>query len=615
MGTRWGMGPVFAYESLLNARRWQVYAGRSFFVLVLLVGMTIVWIGRNSYGFAPVPSGSTYQEMARIGALFFYAMAGIQVSLVMLAAPAAAAGSICMDRARGTLAHMLVTDLSDVEIVLGKLGARLAPVFGLIACGVPVAALGTLLGGIEFGAIVGLFLVSLALAVLGCTLALCISVWAKKTHEVLMAVYMIEGFWLLSLPIWWSYTVRSTVMAPPDWFQKANPYVLVFAPYTKPGFAGAADYAAFTGVVLALSAALAVLSIVRLRRVVVRESGRPQQAVRRRRLVELERIFPSLAGPTLDGNPVLWREWHRNRPSRLARCLWAVLLLITWALAAWGTYQIITEDTAQRAMGLGLGFKIQLLFGLLLLSATAPTALAEERVRGSLDVLLATPLSTCSIVVAKWWGMYRGVLLLALMPLYTAVLMAGTTPDTPAWALTWRGRPAVVPLAVWERILAATFCPADFLASGAVIVSLGLLLATWVRRLGRAVALSVIAYFLTAIGWIMLIQFLFSPMAYDATVEQIDWNRFLIDCARSLSPLSGPLSPLQMLEQDPFHRREHVWVGIGVVIAIKAAFAGLLLWLTIKTFDRCLGRVPESRSSTPAKKPVDLEELAPGAAP
>ena len=47
MWKRWGMGPVFVYESLLNARRWQVYAGRSLFVLVMLLGMTTVWIMRN----------------------------------------------------------------------------------------------------------------------------------------------------------------------------------------------------------------------------------------------------------------------------------------------------------------------------------------------------------------------------------------------------------------------------------------------------------------------------------------------------------------------------------------------------------------------------------------
>ncbi len=42
---RWhmGLGPVFVYESIANARRWQVYAGRSVFVLVLLLGLVVTW--------------------------------------------------------------------------------------------------------------------------------------------------------------------------------------------------------------------------------------------------------------------------------------------------------------------------------------------------------------------------------------------------------------------------------------------------------------------------------------------------------------------------------------------------------------------------------------------
>src|SRR5258708_3937940 len=99
MGMRPGLGPVFVYESLLNARRRQVYAVRAGFVLVLLLGMVCIW-------FANVPVGSTnggpaptFKMMAEIGEGFFYALTGIQVSLVLLAAPAAAAGSLGMDRA------------------------------------------------------------------------------------------------------------------------------------------------------------------------------------------------------------------------------------------------------------------------------------------------------------------------------------------------------------------------------------------------------------------------------------------------------------------------------------------------------------------------------------
>jgi ABC-type Na+ efflux pump permease subunit len=606
MWKRWGPGPVFAYESLLNARRWQVYVGRSLFVLMMLVGMTMVWITRDNLPTTPaVKKLPTYKEMAKLGEWFFYALAGIQVSLVMLAAPAAAAGSVCMDRARGTLLHVMVTDLSDIEIVLGKLGARLAPIVGLIACGVPVACLSALLGGVEFGAIAGSFVVSLALAVLACTLALTISVWAEKTHEVLMAVYMVLGLWLLALPIWGGLSSGGKIMAPPAWFQKANPYVLVFAPYYKPGFASVADFAAFAGATIAVSAALAILSISRLRRIVIEESGRPKKE-RGRVLPELMRFFPSWPSPQLDGNPVLWREWSRNRQSRLATRLWAVLNLIVWASMAWGTYEAIAGGTWPSSDGFGFGFMILLMFGLLMLSATAPTALAEERVLGSLDTLLATPLSTRSILAAKWWGMYRRVLVLAIAPLYAVFFMAATVPDIPVW-LGRLGR-LPIPLTERDRIFAVVLCMTDFLASGALIVSWGLALATWVPRLGRAVALSVIAFFLFGLGWPLLIDLVFSPMFRARLSTWSEQHRLLREFLGSLSPLVGPMGSIRMLGFE-FEGRGPVWIGHAMAILVKTTIAGLLFWLTTRTFDRCLGRVSESRFCARPRPSAVREEL------
>ncbi len=53
---------------------------------------------------------------------------------------------------------MLVTELADSEIVLGKLAARLLPVLALVTATIPVLALSGLLGGIIFEAILSLTL-------------------------------------------------------------------------------------------------------------------------------------------------------------------------------------------------------------------------------------------------------------------------------------------------------------------------------------------------------------------------------------------------------------------------------------------------------------------------
>ena len=59
---------------------------------------------------------------------------------------------------------------------------------------------------------------------------------------------------------------------------------------------------------------------------------------------------------------------------------------------------------------------LQVIFGLLMLSAVAPMSMSEERQRGSLDLLAATTLSTPTIVLGKWLGTLRLVPLLAIGP-------------------------------------------------------------------------------------------------------------------------------------------------------------------------------------------------------
>ena len=165
------------------------------------------------------PVGSiSIKDLAEGGQYFFYAISTTQLMVVLLVAPAATAGAICLDRARGNLTHMLVTDLADAEIVLGKLAARLLPVVALVAATIPVLALAGLLGGVIFEAIVSLTLITLALAIFGCSLALAISVRATKTHEVLMAVYGVESLWILSPLVWELLSSTRVVPGVPAWF-------------------------------------------------------------------------------------------------------------------------------------------------------------------------------------------------------------------------------------------------------------------------------------------------------------------------------------------------------------------------------------------------------------
>ena len=262
MAMRWGPGPVFAYEWLMLARRWQLYAGRGLFILMLFAGLSIVWqteVARN-------PAPLSIRQQALVGEKFFYALIGIQLTLVMLAAPAATAGAICQDKTRGTLAHLLVTDLSSWEIILGKLAVRLGPVLGLIGCSVPILFMGSLFGGIDLEALIFAYLITIAVGILGCALALFLSVWAAKTHEVLVVVYLTWCLLLLAGPIWHVAGWYFPIGAPPSWFDDRNAFWLAFAPYSDPKATDWRDDLGFVGVSLALSALLVLLAVLRVLR-------------------------------------------------------------------------------------------------------------------------------------------------------------------------------------------------------------------------------------------------------------------------------------------------------------------------------------------------------------
>ncbi len=197
---RLGPGPVFEFECITSSRRWQLYATRALFVLGLLLAMVVIWVAQ-----VEDRSLTTARALAEVGERYFYALIGTQLALVLLAAPAFTAAAICLDRARGTLAHVLVTDLTDTEIVLGKLGAGLMPVVGLVVCALPVMSLGAMLGGMDPQAVAMAFLIAL-MAWLGPRLCAGRGVLGlgDQDAEAIVAVY---AFWTAGpvawYPLWW----------------------------------------------------------------------------------------------------------------------------------------------------------------------------------------------------------------------------------------------------------------------------------------------------------------------------------------------------------------------------------------------------------------------------
>jgi ABC-type transport system involved in multi-copper enzyme maturation permease subunit len=525
--------------------------------------------------------GSSTREYARLGESYFYALIGVELALVMLVAPAATAGAISVDRARGTLEHILATDLSDPEIVLGKLAARLLPVFGLVGCTWPVMALCSLLGGIDPTALTLAFAVIVAVAVLGCSMALALSVWARKANEVILASYTFWVVLLTAWPIWFALPKNAIVAGLSHWLLLADPFYLSFAPYVAPKRFDSWDYVCFFATALIASGVLVLLAVWRMRAVACR-------AIAAARLDLVARMGRWLPGPSLERNPVLWREWHRSRPSSWMTILVVLLggstsvACVIGAVSVWryGTFAFGPPGPAQMA-GI-MGYVLQVILGLLMLSALAPMSMSEERQRGSLDVLAVTPLSTAAIVLGKWWGTFRLVPVLAIGSGLMAFALATArriTPTRPPGFAGWG-----LEIGLGYRLCGAFLLVATILAHGALITSIGLALGTWIKRQSRAIAVSVCAFVCIAVAWPFLVAAISGGPAF---------YRFA-----SLSPIFVAVELSEQLTLRFDRLRELLW-WIGFWNVGVAAWAVGLLWLTWRTFDHGLGRIPVRPRTTP----------------
>ena len=555
------VGPVFVYDWITAARRWQVYALRSAFVLFLLGALVVMWKTAGH------PSGFSIRAMAELGQSFYLGVAGTQLALVMLAAPAATAGAICLDRARGTLTHLLMTDLSSTEIVLGKLAARLLPVLTLLACTLPMMELLTLLGGVDPEMLWKSFIVSVAMAVLGCSLAMLCSLWVDKTHEALLLTYAVWLLWLLAGPMFsmLAWSVGWSLTAPP---RTADPFYLVLAPLWYPKSASWGDYVWFLVVTCCVSAIFALLAIARIRAVctteTVRKPSRALAAARNRSIWKLlSRNVPWLS-PSLDRNPVIWREWNRSRPSRWASVVIAIYLILSLSFSV-----LAVCETGGRSAIFVNG--LQVAIGLLLLSVTAATSLAEERVRGSLDLLMSTSLSTREIVLGKWLGVYRTVPLLAILPTFVIGTLSFERDAGPWWAV---------------RMFIYVLC------AGAAVTSLGLALATRLSRLGQAVGTTVSLYVVFTVGWFFLMLLMYAG-----------WG----ERPAMLSPFMFSAELAYEVQETRVVVNHTGWAMLSTAVA--AWFALELLLSTLGGFDRRLGRIPD-RTTTLLGRSITMRILS-----
>jgi ABC-type transport system involved in multi-copper enzyme maturation permease subunit len=168
------------YAAVLLITLWTQYEG------------SMAW--RLSGGMPLSPS-----VLANFSREFFQSFAVVQLLAVLVLTPALVAGTVAEEKERKTIEYLLVTDLRDQEIVLGKLAARMLHLSLLIAVGWPVLAILTLLGDVAMESVLAMFAITASTAIVVARLSIWSSVQSRRGRDAVTQVFVI-GLALLILP-------------------------------------------------------------------------------------------------------------------------------------------------------------------------------------------------------------------------------------------------------------------------------------------------------------------------------------------------------------------------------------------------------------------------------
>jgi hypothetical protein len=124
-----------------------------------------------------------------MGRFLFQAMALLMMTTVILVIPGVTALSIVSERERQTLPLLQVTQLSPLQLVLGKLSSSMSYFLLLLVAVAPVVAIPLLFGGMSFGDVFAALAMMLATAVMLGSASIAISSRAKSSRGAVAGSY------------------------------------------------------------------------------------------------------------------------------------------------------------------------------------------------------------------------------------------------------------------------------------------------------------------------------------------------------------------------------------------------------------------------------------------
>ncbi len=462
------IGPVFTREAITSPRRARFYVFRAVYVTALFILMCTAWLI-----VAGVQVIQNVGDMARFGSVLFQVMAPLQLALVVFFSALLSASAVAQEKDRRTMVLLLMSRLTNSELVLGKLLASLLNVLVMVSAGLPVFMLTVLFGGVSFAQVWRIFLVTLVTGLAAGSVGSTLALWREKTFQTLAMTALALVFWLAlgeavyaSGVVWWGVSAEA-------WAAGFSPFRAILAA-ARPAIAGASSLGVFDHGVLFLivgSGISVVLNGVAIWRVRVWNPSREVYARQEQEAensatiwsveasskladtpaasAETERPRPNAAETARAGhvdsqlragrrlrrhrhvwdNPVLWREvrtWAYGRKILIVHAAYCLF----FALAAAGIWWTLSQNAASPADDQGTAIPATaklmaplFMMSLIIVNALAVTAITNERDGKSLDLLLATDLSPKEFILGKLGGVFWVTRLMIVLPLVLCVYL------------------------------------------------------------------------------------------------------------------------------------------------------------------------------------------------
>jgi ABC-type transport system involved in multi-copper enzyme maturation permease subunit len=423
------LGAVYEREVKVAPRTRGLFVARAVYCGTLLGIVATCWL---------VVTGSqtvaTVGDTARFAATLLRILAPLQLVLAMLAAALTAVVAVGMEKDRRTLELLLLSRLTDAQLVLGKLAGSLLRVMLMLLSAVPIFAIAALFGGVTPEQLVRLFVATAAAALAAASIANAIAFWRDTTFQSLAITAFLLAAWVAA-------GEGLAARFGPEAAAILSPARAIFAAIEP---AGGRTLGSFLAVCAGLIAASNGLAVARVRSWNTVGEPRRQQAT-----AGGGASAPADTPAAPDGRgqgwlaprerpvwryPVFWREVctrAHGRAMLLVRLAW----LLLFAVAVAGVAAAARSPRPDR-LAVAIAVVPMALASLLAVAAMAVTSITTERDRGTLDLLLVSDLEPGEFVWGKLVGVLvaaREIVLLPLLLCGTLVLLGIATPEHGAY--------------------------------------------------------------------------------------------------------------------------------------------------------------------------------------